>query len=326
MEQEREAQHVSHPQQSWNEPSASSFAALPTHQHLDALRDASWQAAGDGGNGVEQAISAVKNAWARASARLPGRRPTLLGVLPSVCVLLPGNPQLPRCAGVLLLQVDQPPATQSRQEGQAMLEADFGLVPGLRLLVYEPQYGYLLQRCDWVLAERHALQHHPRFDLPAWHSGDGWTLLFPSTTPAQAHLFSCVLAIFGCERDQVPPGSPCFPVTPATEDQGAPESAAAATIAPVVPFPWQLDSSPAYSGKGQPALRAVAVQVPAGTTHPSLAWLQQGSVGLHHELGRRQPSHACGAVSSGTVLSSLGLEQGSSNLADAGCCWSGSMA
>lgn len=152
------------------------------------------------------------------------------------------------------------------------------------------------------------------------------SVLCPPRPPPPLCCNAGVLAIFGCECDQVPPGSPCFPVTPATEDQGPPESAAAATIAPVVPFPWQLDSSPAYSAKGQPHLRAVAVQMPAGTTHPSLAWLQQGSVGLHHELGRRQPSHACGAVSSGTVLSSLGLEQGSSNLADAGCCWSGSMA
>lgn len=107
----------------------------------------------------------------RAKTRLPGLRPTLLGAMPAVWVLLPGNPQRPHPAGALLVQVAQPPLALSAEEQQLMLAADRGLVPALRLLVYARECGTLLQRRDWVLAGEHAPRQHPSFGVPAWDSG-----------------------------------------------------------------------------------------------------------------------------------------------------------
>jgi len=103
--------------------------------------------------------------------QLPGTSPELLGVAPAVWVLLPGNPRLPHPAGVLLLRVQQPPPSLNLDAQQLLLDQGRGLEDCLRLLVYCPRDGTLLERQDWVLARDKDLRTHPRFGLPCWNSG-----------------------------------------------------------------------------------------------------------------------------------------------------------
>lgn len=113
--------------------------------------------------------------------------PELLGAAPALWVLRPGAPSLPQPAGLLLLSLRAPQAAQA-----ALLQPGGGQEPALCLLTYSTQDGRLLQWRRRVQRAEHALHVHPRFHVPAWDSGDGWTLLFPDPTidMAQAQLFA----------------------------------------------------------------------------------------------------------------------------------------
>ncbi|PRW45467.1 hypothetical protein C2E21_5875 isoform B [Chlorella sorokiniana] len=72
----------------------------------------------------------------------------------------------------------------------------------LRVLVYCPKTGTLLEHRDWLLKEEHQLADHPLFGLPCWDSRDGWQLLFPDPLdePHQATMFAATIAAYGAAQ------------------------------------------------------------------------------------------------------------------------------
>ncbi|KAI7846282.1 hypothetical protein COHA_000210 [Chlorella ohadii] len=99
----------------------------------------------------------------------------------------------------MLLSVRLPPPGLPPEAQQLLLQAGKGLEPTVRVLVYCRQTGAPMLRRDWLLQEERRLYMHPRFRVPTWDSGDGWKLLFPTTTSdiAQAQLFTAVLRLHG---------------------------------------------------------------------------------------------------------------------------------
>jgi hypothetical protein len=110
-----------------------------------------------------------------ASRQLPGSNPQLLGIAPSVWVLLPSSPRMPLPAGLILLHVyvshsaSRTPGAGPHQ--QARPQAAAAAPQELRLLAYCPQQGGLLRWKDRVAADEGVLYQHPRFLVPAWDSG-----------------------------------------------------------------------------------------------------------------------------------------------------------
>lgn len=99
----------------------------------------------------------------RASRQLPGAQTDLLGVAPSVWVVLPGNPHRPHPAGAMLVRVEQQARWPAAAPGAAQ--------PGLRLVAYSSDDGSLLE-CRERLAQHESMAvRHPRFGVPAWDSG-----------------------------------------------------------------------------------------------------------------------------------------------------------
>ncbi|PRW45468.1 hypothetical protein C2E21_5875 isoform A [Chlorella sorokiniana] len=178
------------------------YSATAAHDPLDTLREAAWQAAKD----KAQAKEAVLVAFAHATSQLPGSRPQLLGVAPAVFVLLLGNPERARPAGVLLVQVPTAygaPRSSSDGSGSRQRWSEAHAEEHvLRVLVYCPKTGTLLEHRDWLLKEEHQLADHPLFGLPCWDSRDGWQLLFPDPLdePHQATMFAATIAAYGAAQ------------------------------------------------------------------------------------------------------------------------------
>ena len=106
-----------------------------------------------------------------AIGQLPGAHPELLGALPTVWLLLPGAGRVPQPAGALLLSVQLPLPGLHAEAQAVLLGAGKGLERAVRLLVYCPQAGRLLQRREWLQRNEHALYLHPRYRVPTWDSG-----------------------------------------------------------------------------------------------------------------------------------------------------------
>ncbi|PRW20817.1 hypothetical protein C2E21_8578 isoform B [Chlorella sorokiniana] len=133
------------------------------------------------------------------AGQLPGPHPERLGALPAVWLLLPAGDRPPQPAGALLLSVQLPPRSLAADAQRVLLDTGAGLQTAMRVVVYCRYTGQVLQRRDWVQRDESCLYTHPRHQVPAWDSSEGWKLLFPETASdtAQARLFTGLVSQYG---------------------------------------------------------------------------------------------------------------------------------
>lgn len=129
-----------------------------------------------------------------ATGQLPGASPQLLASLPCCWLLLPGASRQPQPAGALLLSVQLPPRGLNSDAQLLLLGAGMGLESAMRLVVYCPQTGQLLQCREWVQQDEQALYLHPHHRVPTWDSrcvGACLPTLPPSASCPRVSLHCC---------------------------------------------------------------------------------------------------------------------------------------